>query len=58
MVAYTGPQQWKKEASERLRGVRDQTRFTDLEFQRWQVMRFRKAIGRQDALYVACSRDE
>ena len=26
MVAYTKPQQWKKEESERLRGERDQIR--------------------------------
>ena len=43
MVAYTKPQQWKKEESERLRGERDQIKFIDLEFERWQVLRLRKA---------------
>ena len=50
MVAYTMPQQRKKEErrSERLRGERDQIKFIDLGFERWQVVRFRKARGRQD----------
>ena len=48
MVAYTKPQQRKKEESERLRGERDQIKFTDLRFERWQVVRFRKARRRQD----------
>ena len=43
MVAYTMPQQRKKEESKRLRGERDQTKFIDLPFTRWQVVRFRKA---------------
>ena len=43
MVAYTKPQQWKKEESERLRGDTDQIRFIDLRFKRWQVVRIRKA---------------
>ena len=30
MVAYTNPQQRKKEESERLRGERDQIKFIDL----------------------------
>ena len=47
MVAYTKPQQRKKEESERLRGERDQIKFIDLGFERWQVVRFRKARGRQ-----------
>ena len=35
MVAYTEPQQRKKEEeSERLRGERDQIKFTDLRFDR------------------------
>ena len=46
MVAYTMPQQRKKEESERLRGERDQIKFIDLEFERWQVVR--KARRRQD----------
>ena len=48
MVAYTMPQQRKKEESERLRGERDQIKFIDLGFGRWQVVRFRKARGRQN----------
>ena len=47
MVAYTKPQQRKKEESERIRGERDQMKFIDLRFKRWQVVRFRKA-RRQD----------
>ena len=38
MVAYTRPQQRKKEKSERLRGERDQIKFIDLRFERWQVL--------------------
>ena len=37
-----------KEESERLRGERDQTKLIDLGFERWQVVRFREARGRQD----------
>ena len=48
MVAYTLPQQRKKEESERLRGERDQIKFIDLGFERWQVVGFRKARRRQD----------
>ena len=48
MVAYTKPQQKKKEESEQLRGERDQIMFIDLRFERWQVVRFRKAGRRQD----------
>ena len=48
MMAYTKPQQRKKEESERLRGEGDQVKFIDLRFERWQVVRFRKARGRQD----------
>ena len=36
MVAYKMLQQRKKEESERLRGGRDQIKFIDLEFERWQ----------------------
>ena len=44
--AYTMPQQRKKkERIERLRGERDQIKFIDLGFERWQVLRFRKARG-------------
>ena len=42
MATYTKPQQWKKEKSERLRGERDQIKFIDFRFERWQVVRFRK----------------
>ena len=42
MVAYTKPQQRKKEESKRLRVERDQIKFIDLRFERWQVVRFRK----------------
>ena len=38
----------KKEESERLRGERDQIKFIDLKFERWQVVRFRKARRRQE----------
>ena len=48
MVAYTKLQQRKKEESESLRGERDQIKLTDLGFERWQVVRFRKARGMQD----------
>ena len=48
MVAYTKPQQTKKEDGKRLIGERDQIKFIDLGFERWQVVRFRKARRRQD----------
>ena len=35
MVAYTKPQQLKKEESDRLRGERDQIKFIALRFERW-----------------------
>ena len=47
MVAYTKPQQRKKEERERLRGERDQIKFTDLRFER-QTVKFRKAKRRQE----------
>ena len=50
MVAYTMPQQRKIEESEGLRGERDQIKFIDLRFKRWQVVRFRKAKRRQGIL--------
>ena len=37
MVAYTKPQKRKREESEKLRGERDQIKFIDLEFEKWQV---------------------
>ena len=48
VVAYTKPQQRKKEETERLTGERDQIKFIDLRFERWQVVRFRKARRKQD----------
>ena len=48
MLSYTKPQQRKKEESEKLRGERDQIKFIDLRFERWQVVRFRKARRRQN----------
>ena len=39
-MAYTKPQQRKKEASEKLRGEGDQIKFIDLRFERWQVLGF------------------
>ena len=58
MVAFTKPQQRKKEGSEKLRGVRGQIKFIDLRFEGWQVARFRKARRRQDVPLIACSWDE
>ena len=46
-MAYTKPQQRKKEKYERLREDGDQIKFIDLRFERWQVVRLRKA-RRQD----------
>ena len=46
MMAYTKPQQRQKE-SERLRIEGDTIKFIDLRFERWQVVRIRKARGRQ-----------
>ena len=50
MAAFTKPQHRKKEESEKLRGERreSQIKFIDLRFERWQVVRFRKARRRQD----------
>ena len=47
MVAYTKPQQRKKEESEQLRGYRDMIKFIYIRFERWQVVGLRKA-RRQD----------
>ena len=38
MVAYTKPQQRKKEESEQLRENRDKIKFIDLRFERRQVV--------------------
>ena len=42
MVAYTKPQQRKKEEIEQLRGARDQIKFIELRFEMWQVVGFGK----------------
>ena len=47
MVAYTKPQQRGKEEGKKLRGEREQIKFIDLIFERWQVVGLRKA-RRQD----------
>ena len=54
-MAYTKPQQRKKEESEKLRGERDRIKVFDLRFERWQVVRFRKAKRRQEVAEIACS---
>ena len=58
-MAYTKPKQWKKKDSERLRGGRDQIKAIDLGFERWQVVRFKKARRRQGVPFrgmgVRCS---
>ena len=48
MVAYTNPQQGKKEGSGRLGVERDKIEFIDFRFEGWQVARSRKARRRQD----------
>ena len=50
MVAYTKPQQWKKEESQKLRGEEDKIKFIDLRFERRQAVRFRKGRRSQDVL--------
>ena len=47
-MAYTKPQKWSKEESERLREEGYKIKLIDRGFERWQVIRFRKARGRQD----------
>ena len=47
-MAYTKPQHRKQEESEPLRGARDKIKFIDLRFERWHVVRLRKARKRQD----------
>ena len=47
-MAYTKPQQRKKEESEELKGERDQIEFVFLRFERWQVVGFGNAQRRQD----------
>ena len=58
MVAYANPQKWKIEESERLRREGDQIKFIDLIFERWQVVRFRKARGRQDVPKIDADNSE
>ena len=48
-MVNTNPYAWKEEESERLRGEGDHIKFIDLRFERWQVVRFGKARGRQYA---------
>ena len=48
MVAYTKPQHRRKEESEQLKGWRDEIKFIDLRFERWQVLGLRKARRKQD----------
>ena len=48
-MAYTKPQKWKKEESERLRGEGDEIKFIGLRFERWQAIGCRKGRRRQDA---------
>ena len=55
-MAYTKPQQRKKEESERQRGKGDQIKFTDLRFESWQVVRLRKARRRQQNQGVTTER--
>ena len=66
-MSYVGERPWwpiqsltKEERRKRAakRRERDQIKFIDLRFERWQVVRFRKARERQDVPQVACSRDE
>ena len=50
MVAYTKPHKRKKGEGEGLKGEGDQINFIDLRFERWQVVRFRKA--RKDKMFL------
>ena len=49
-MAYTKPQQRKKEESKRLRGERDQIKVIDLRFERGQFVGLRKGKRRHDVL--------
>ena len=51
MLAYTKPQQRKKEGSEMLKGERDQIKCVDLRFERWKVLGLGKA-RKQDVAYL------
>ena len=54
MVADTKPQQQKKEERERLREERDQIKFIDLRFLKWQVVGLGEARRRQELPQIAC----
>ena len=56
-VAYTMPQQRKKEENERLRGEGNKLKFIDLRFERGQMVASGKAT-RQDIPAIARSWDE
>ena len=58
MMACTKPQQQNKEESKKLRRERDQIKFIDLRFERWQVVGLRKARRTQEAPHIARSWDE
>ena len=45
---YNASTKEERRKRERLSGERDQIKFIDLGFERWEVVRFRKAKGRQD----------
>ena len=45
---YKAPKKEKEESCERLRGEGDQLKFSDLRFERWQVVGFWKGRRRQD----------
>ena len=53
---YKAPTKETKE-SEKLRGERDQIKLIDVRFERWQVVRFREAIKKQEVSQIACSWD-
>ena len=42
-MAYTKPQQRKKEENERIKVERDQIKFIDLGFERWQVCKIQES---------------
>ena len=45
---YKSLKNGRKKKAKRLGGERDQIKFIDLGFERWQVVRFRNARSRQD----------
>ena len=57
-MAYTKPQQRKKEESKRLGGERYQIKFIDLGFERWQVVIFRKAREIRSSLLILDLKDD